>query len=161
MMTPFEHHDVHARVRKRKRFHLALNRLDVVQARLLGCRNGAFEHLGQEVECEDAPRRTASPRREDRVDPPAAAEIEDGVSRRDPRVAKVVSHAERVLEGELRHARQLLRRVELLNGGRVWACGACTGPRGISADDLVDGAAIVTAANLAEVLVAGAATVAF
>jgi len=47
------------------------------------------------------------------------------------------------------------------NGGRVWACGACTGPRGIAADDLVDGAAIVTAANLAEALVAGAATVAF
>jgi uncharacterized protein len=47
------------------------------------------------------------------------------------------------------------------NGGRVWACGACTGPRGITADDLVDGAAIVTAANLAEALVAGAATVAF
>jgi predicted peroxiredoxin len=47
------------------------------------------------------------------------------------------------------------------NGGRVWACGACTGPRGITSDDLVDGAAIVTAANLTEVLVAGAATVAF
>jgi predicted peroxiredoxin len=47
------------------------------------------------------------------------------------------------------------------NGGRVWACGACTGPRGITADDLVDGAAIVTAANLTEALVAGAATVAF
>jgi uncharacterized protein len=47
------------------------------------------------------------------------------------------------------------------NGGRIWACGACTGPRGITADDLVDGAAIVTAANLAEALVAGAATVAF
>ena len=25
------------------------------------------------------------------------------------------------------------------NGGRVWACGACTGPRGITADDLIDG----------------------
>jgi predicted peroxiredoxin len=47
------------------------------------------------------------------------------------------------------------------NGGRVWACGACTGPRGITADDLVEGAAIVTAVNLAEVLAAGAATVAF
>jgi uncharacterized protein len=35
------------------------------------------------------------------------------------------------------------------NGGRVWACGACTGPRGITADDLVDGAAIVTAATVA------------
>jgi predicted peroxiredoxin len=47
------------------------------------------------------------------------------------------------------------------NGGRVWACGACTGPRGITAANLVDGAAIVTAANLAEALVAGAAAVAF
>lgn len=47
------------------------------------------------------------------------------------------------------------------NGGRVWACGACTGPRGISADDLVAGATIVTAANLVEALAAGAATVAF
>ena len=47
------------------------------------------------------------------------------------------------------------------NGGRIWACGACTGPRGITADDLVEGAAIVTAANLAEALAAGAATVAF
>lgn len=47
------------------------------------------------------------------------------------------------------------------NGGRVWVCGACTGPRGITADDLVDGAAIVTAGDLAKALVAGAATVAF
>jgi len=47
------------------------------------------------------------------------------------------------------------------NGGRVWACGACTGPRGITAEDLVEGAAIVTAANLTEALVGGAATVAF
>ena len=47
------------------------------------------------------------------------------------------------------------------NGGRVWACGACTGPRGITSDQLVEGATIVTAANLAETLVNGAATVAF
>lgn len=47
------------------------------------------------------------------------------------------------------------------NGGRVWACGACTGPRDITADDLVDGATIVTAANLAEALVEGAQTVGF
>lgn len=47
------------------------------------------------------------------------------------------------------------------NGGRIWACGACTGPRGITADDLVDGATIVTAANLVEALASGAATVAF
>lgn len=47
------------------------------------------------------------------------------------------------------------------NGGRIWACGACTAPRGITADDLVDGATIVTAANLVEALAAGAATVAF
>jgi predicted peroxiredoxin len=47
------------------------------------------------------------------------------------------------------------------NGGRVWACGACTGPRGITADDLVEGATIVTAANLVEALAAGASTVSF
>ena len=43
----------------------------------------------------------------------------------------------------------------------MWVCGACTGPRGITTADLVEGTAIVTAANLAEALVAGAATVAF
>ena len=47
------------------------------------------------------------------------------------------------------------------NGGRIWACGTCTGPRGITADDLVEGATIVTAANLVEALAAGASTVAF
>ena len=47
------------------------------------------------------------------------------------------------------------------NGGRVWACGACTGPRGITSDDLVDCVTIVTAANLAEALADGARSVAF
>ena len=47
------------------------------------------------------------------------------------------------------------------NGGRVWACGACTAPRGITAGDLVDGVTIVTAANLVEALADGAATVGF
>jgi len=47
------------------------------------------------------------------------------------------------------------------NGGQIWACGACTTPRGITADDLVDGATIVTAANLVEAIAAGAATVGF
>jgi uncharacterized protein len=47
------------------------------------------------------------------------------------------------------------------NGGRIWACGACTGPRGITAEDLVEGATIVTAANLVEALAAGASTVTF
>jgi predicted peroxiredoxin len=47
------------------------------------------------------------------------------------------------------------------NGGRIWACGACTTPRGITADDLVEGATIVTAANLVEALASGASTVAF
>jgi uncharacterized protein len=47
------------------------------------------------------------------------------------------------------------------NGGRIWACGACTAPRGITIDDLVEGASIVTAANLVEVLASGASTVSF
>lgn len=47
------------------------------------------------------------------------------------------------------------------NGGTIWTCGACTGPRDIAASDLVDGATIVTAANLTEALVNGAQTVGF
>jgi uncharacterized protein len=47
------------------------------------------------------------------------------------------------------------------NGGRIWVCGACTGPRDITEDQLVKGAKIVTAANLTEALVNGAKTVSF
>ena len=43
----------------------------------------------------------------------------------------------------------------LANGGKIWACGACTKPRGITEADLIEGASIVTAANLVEVLVNG------
>jgi predicted peroxiredoxin len=46
-------------------------------------------------------------------------------------------------------------------GGRIWACGACTKPRGITADDLVDGAMIVTAAQVVELLAAGAGSLTF
>jgi predicted peroxiredoxin len=42
------------------------------------------------------------------------------------------------------------------NGGKLWACGACTKPRGITEADLIEGAQIVTAANLVEELVNGA-----
>ena len=41
------------------------------------------------------------------------------------------------------------------NGGKIWACGACTKPRGITEADLIEGAKIVTAANLVEELVNG------
>ena len=44
------------------------------------------------------------------------------------------------------------------NGGEIWACGACTKPRGISDEDLIAGARIVTAAFVVEQLAAGAAT---
>lgn len=44
------------------------------------------------------------------------------------------------------------------NGGRVWVCGACAKPRGISAADLVEGAEIVGAATAVEALVGGART---
>jgi predicted peroxiredoxin len=46
-------------------------------------------------------------------------------------------------------------------GGKIWACGACTKPRGIQADDLVDGAVIVTAAQVVEILSSGAASMTF
>ncbi len=46
-------------------------------------------------------------------------------------------------------------------GGRIWACGACTKPRGIVADDLVAGATIVTAAQVVEILASGARSLTF
>jgi predicted peroxiredoxin len=41
------------------------------------------------------------------------------------------------------------------NGGTIWACGACTKPRGITEDQLVTGAAIVGAATLVEEIATG------
>ena len=47
------------------------------------------------------------------------------------------------------------------NGGQIWACGACTKPRGIGESDLIPGAKIVTAANVVEYLASGASTLSF
>jgi predicted peroxiredoxin len=47
------------------------------------------------------------------------------------------------------------------NGGMVWLCGACTKPRGITEEQLVEGATIVGAAKVVEEVMAGAKTVAF
>ncbi len=46
-------------------------------------------------------------------------------------------------------------------GGRIWVCGACAKPRGITQDDLVDGAAIVTGAQVVELLASGAGSLTF
>lgn len=47
------------------------------------------------------------------------------------------------------------------NGGQIWACGACTKPRGITEGDLIEGARIVTAANVVERLAAGGGSISF
>ncbi len=47
------------------------------------------------------------------------------------------------------------------NGGQLWACGACTKPRGIAQADLIEGAKIVTAANVVEYMASGASTLGF
>ena len=49
----------------------------------------------------------------------------------------------------------------LSNGGQIWACQACTKPRGITDADMVEGARIVTAAAAVEYLVSGAASLSF
>lgn len=46
-------------------------------------------------------------------------------------------------------------------GGRIWACGACAKPRAITQADLVEGATIVTAAQVVELLASGAASLTF
>ncbi|MGO9307667.1 MAG: DsrE family protein [Spirochaetia bacterium] len=47
------------------------------------------------------------------------------------------------------------------NGGQIWACGACTKPRGISDSDLIKGVRIVPAASVVEWLASGAASLSF
>ena len=47
------------------------------------------------------------------------------------------------------------------NQGKVWLCGACAKPRGITPEQLVDGVSIVGAAKIVEEIVGGAKTVAF
>jgi len=47
------------------------------------------------------------------------------------------------------------------SGGKVWLCGACTKPRGITEEHLADGVTIIGAAKVVEEVVAGAKTVAF
>jgi uncharacterized protein len=44
----------------------------------------------------------------------------------------------------------------LASGGQVWACGACTKPRGITEEHLIDGARIISAADLVAEMVDGA-----
>jgi len=43
----------------------------------------------------------------------------------------------------------------LANGGQVWACGACTKPRGITDEHLIDGARIISAADVVAELTDG------
>ena len=47
------------------------------------------------------------------------------------------------------------------NGGEIWACGACTKPRGITEADMIAGARIVTAAMVVEQLAEGANALCF
>lgn len=47
------------------------------------------------------------------------------------------------------------------NGGRIWVCGACAKPRGITAEQLINGAQIVGAATAVEAMVNGAQTLSF
>ena len=46
-------------------------------------------------------------------------------------------------------------------GGKVWLCGACTKPRGITEEQLVNGAAIVGAAKVVEEIALGARATSF
>ncbi|MBY5161423.1 DsrE family protein [Salsipaludibacter albus] len=43
------------------------------------------------------------------------------------------------------------------NGGEIWLCSACTTVRGITGDDVIEGASIVGAATIVEALATGRA----
>lgn len=45
------------------------------------------------------------------------------------------------------------------NGGKVWVCPACAGARGITENDLIEGAALIGAAGTIGYLVDGARTI--
>lgn len=47
------------------------------------------------------------------------------------------------------------------NNGKVWLCGACAKPRGITEEQLAEGVTIIGAAKVVEEILAGAKTVAF
>lgn len=47
------------------------------------------------------------------------------------------------------------------SGGVIWVCGACAKPRGITQEQLLDGAQIVGAATAVEAMVNGAQTLSF
>lgn len=47
------------------------------------------------------------------------------------------------------------------NGGVIWACGACTKPRGITEEHLIKGAQIVGAARVVEEIANGAQNITF
>lgn len=46
-------------------------------------------------------------------------------------------------------------------GGELWLCSACTKPRGITEADLIEGASIVGAATVVEMVTKGARSIAF
>lgn len=43
------------------------------------------------------------------------------------------------------------------NGGEIWACSACATARGLTGDDMIEGATIVGAATIVETLASGRA----
>jgi predicted peroxiredoxin len=47
------------------------------------------------------------------------------------------------------------------SGGEIWVCGACANPRGITQQDMIPGAKIVTAVNVVEYIASGASTLSF
>jgi predicted peroxiredoxin len=47
------------------------------------------------------------------------------------------------------------------SGGQIWVCGACSKPRNITADQLIEGAQMVGAATAVEALANGAQTLSF
>lgn len=49
----------------------------------------------------------------------------------------------------------------LASGGQIWACQSCTKPRGITEEQLVDGARVGTAMEVVELLATGASSFTF
>lgn len=100
----------------------------------------------------------------ERATVPLIAASTAAVSGRDARVVCTVEgvrlgthgHAEKVVAEGMAPVADLL--AQLIDaGGRLWLCSACTTKRGITPEDVIDGAQIVGAAQIVEALASGRA----